>query len=334
MMNSVIMRKSSGNLPSLKSSLVPAFLVASLLFVSGCAEVSLLSHAASEMKGPSSSTGGINRGSRKVGKPYKVDNIWYYPAEDLNYNETGLASWYGEPFHGRRTANGAIYDMNQLTAAHKTLPMPTDVRVTNLENGRSIVVTVNDRGPFVHGRIIDLSRRSAQLLRVIRNGTAKVRVEVARPAEGNVRYLAEANTTQEEKNKVTAAPNGKVKSASLAPPTNAIAAPTKKTKALPKPVKSEPISAPAKTGGTIVTLQPVDQTEIFVQAGAFIDFNNANKLSAQLSTLAPTKVSQVLVNGQDFYRVRLGPVYEVNEADDLLSQLLNSGHTNARIIVE
>lgn len=334
MMNSVIMKRNSGNLPSLKSSLVPVFLAVSLLFVSGCAEVSLLSHAASEMKGPSTSTGGVNRGARKVGKPYKVDNIWYYPAEDLNYNETGLASWYGEPFHGRRTANGAVYDMNQLTAAHKTLPMPTDVRVTNLENGRSIVVTVNDRGPFVHGRIIDLSRRSAQLLGVIRNGTAKVRVEVAQPVEGNVRYLAEANTTQEEKNKVTAAPNGKVKSASLAPPTNATAAPTKKTKALPKPAKSDPISAPAKTGDTVVTLQPVDQTEIFVQAGAFIDFNNANKLSAQLSTLAPTKVSQVLVNGQDFYRVRLGPVYEVNEADDLLSQLLNSGHTNARIIIE
>ncbi|MFT6559741.1 septal ring lytic transglycosylase RlpA family protein [Sneathiella sp.] len=304
--------------------------------LSGCAEISLLGHAASEMKSSDDTDlSKVNRGSRKVGKPYKVDNIWYYPAEDPQYSETGIASWYGEPFHGRKTANGAVYDMNQLTAAHKTLPMPTDVRVTNLENGRSLVVTVNDRGPFVHGRIIDLSRRAAQLLGVIRNGTAKVRVELANPAGQDVRYLAKAETTEEEKKKVKAAPKADVQTATLAPPSDVKAAPKPDVAELPKPADTlnETTPTPA-VPDNVLSVEPVADSEIFIQAGAFIDFNNANRLSAQLSGLAPTKVNQVLVNGQDFYRVRLGPVYSVDEADILLAKLINSGHTNARIIIE
>ena len=116
--------------------------------------------------------------SYKVGKPYQIDGVWYYPSADPDYDETGTASWYGEPFHGRKTANGEIYDMNALTAAHKTLPMPVQVKVTNLENGRSLVLRVNDRGPFVAGRIIDVSRRAAQLLDFQTQGTARVRVQI------------------------------------------------------------------------------------------------------------------------------------------------------------
>lgn len=320
----------------LNSKLHVAFLLGAFSLLGGCAEVSLLSHAASEMThGDSRSSGQVNRGDRKVGKPYQVQKIWYYPAEELNYNETGLASWYGEPFHGRKTANGAVYDMNQLTAAHKTLPMPTDVRVTNLENGRSIVVTVNDRGPFVHGRIIDLSRRAAQLLGVIRNGTAKVRVEMAQPSQDGVRFLAEAETSSTERNMVTAAPKQNVQSASLAPPSNVAAAPVTKTEALPTPIDTAPLAQKEQSApSNVVTLKPVDSAEIYIQAGAFVDFANANKLSAQLSPLGAAKVNQVLVNGQDFYRVRLGPVYNVEDADLLLSRLINSGHTEARIIIE
>ena len=113
----------------------------------------------------------------KVGNPYQVAGKWYYPAEDYNYREEGIASWYGPGFHGKRTANGEIYDMNAITAAHKTLPMPSVVLVTNLENGRAIKVRINDRGPFVDGRIIDLSRRSAQLIGMEQQGTARVLVE-------------------------------------------------------------------------------------------------------------------------------------------------------------
>ncbi len=119
----------------------------------------------------------------KVGAPYQIDGVWYRPTEDFGYRRTGIASFYGGEargidFHGRLTANGEIYDMHALTAAHPTLPLPTLVNVTNLENGRSVVLRVNDRGPFIAGRIIDVSRRAAQELGFERQGTATVRVEV------------------------------------------------------------------------------------------------------------------------------------------------------------
>src|ERR1700691_2094534 len=118
----------------------------------------------------------------KVGDPYQINGVWYYPSEDLSYDETGIASWYGADFHGKYTANGEVYDLNALTAAHRTLPMPSIVQVTNLENGRTIKLRVNDRGPYLRGRIIDVSRRGAQLLGFEGGGTAKVRVRIV-PAE-------------------------------------------------------------------------------------------------------------------------------------------------------
>ncbi len=117
-------------------------------------------------------------GSYKVGKPYRVGGRWYYPMQQAaGYDEVGIASWYGRDFHGRRTANGERYDMHALSAAHKTLPMPTLVRVTNLENGRSVIVRVNDRGPFARGRLIDLSYAAARQLGFVEKGTARVRVQ-------------------------------------------------------------------------------------------------------------------------------------------------------------
>ncbi|MEZ5840525.1 MAG: septal ring lytic transglycosylase RlpA family protein [Hyphomicrobiales bacterium] len=115
-------------------------------------------------------------GRYQVGKPYKIAGKWYKPKEDPNYEATGVASWYGSAFHGRQTANGEIYDMHSLTAAHPTLPLPSYVRVTNLANKRSVVVRVNDRGPYAHGRVIDLSQRAAEMLDYKRVGTAKVKV--------------------------------------------------------------------------------------------------------------------------------------------------------------
>ncbi|MGE5515034.1 MAG: septal ring lytic transglycosylase RlpA family protein [Bacteroidota bacterium] len=117
-------------------------------------------------------------GSYRVGDPYRINGVLYTPRQDWDYDEQGRASWYGAPFHGRQTANGEIYDQNGLTAAHQTLPLPSVVRVTNLDNGRSLILRVNDRGPFVGGRIIDVSRRAAQLLKFHRQGTTHVRVEV------------------------------------------------------------------------------------------------------------------------------------------------------------
>jgi peptidoglycan lytic transglycosylase len=116
--------------------------------------------------------------ARKIGKPYKVAGRWYYPKEDETYDEIGLASWYGKDFHGKKTANGEYFNMNALTAAHKTLPLPSFVKVTNLSNGRSIVLRVNDRGPFVNDRLLDVSRRGAQLLGFHKQGVTRVRIQV------------------------------------------------------------------------------------------------------------------------------------------------------------
>jgi rare lipoprotein A len=116
-------------------------------------------------------------GVYRVGSPYVVGGRTYVPQEDSNYNAVGLASWYGDDFHGRYTANGEIFDMNAITAAHPTLPLPCYVRVTNLGNHKSIVVRVNDRGPYVGNRVIDLSVRTAKLLGFYGNGVAKVKVE-------------------------------------------------------------------------------------------------------------------------------------------------------------
>jgi len=126
-------------------------------------------------------------GEYLVGRPYHVAGRWYYPREDDHYVAVGMASWYGDAFHGRRTANGEVYDKNALSAAHPTLPLPSYARVTNLENGYSIIVRVNDRGPYAAGRVMDVSSRVADVLDFKRMGTARVKVEyVGRaPLEGS-----------------------------------------------------------------------------------------------------------------------------------------------------
>src|SRR5215218_3889610 len=126
-------------------------------------------------------------GTYRVGKPYTVAGRVYVPEEDPNYREEGMASWYGDDFHGRLTANGEVFDMTSLTAAHPTLPIPSYARVTNLSNGKSLIVRVNDRGPYHGNRLIDVSNKAAELLEFKGNGVAKVRVEyVGRaPLEGS-----------------------------------------------------------------------------------------------------------------------------------------------------
>ena len=116
-------------------------------------------------------------GYQKLGKPYRIGGRLYVPQREPGYNATGVASWYGKQFHGRLTANGERFDMNGIMAAHPTMPLPSYARVTNLENGKSIVVRVNDRGPYAHDRLIDLSRRAAAILDFKQKGTAKVRVQ-------------------------------------------------------------------------------------------------------------------------------------------------------------
>lgn len=125
-------------------------------------------------------TGG---GRHKLGQPYTIGGRTYTPRHEPNYLRTGVASWYGNDFHGRLTANGEVYDMHRLSAAHPTLPLPSMVEVINVRNGRRVVVRVNDRGPFVGGRIIDLSYRAANDLDLVRGGTGAVQVRYLGPAQ-------------------------------------------------------------------------------------------------------------------------------------------------------
>ncbi len=271
-------------------------------------------------------------GPYKIGKPYQVKGVWYYPQADYNYNETGIASWYGPGFHAKQTANGETYDENDLTAAHKTLPMPSLVRVTNLENGRSIVVRINDRGPFVNNRIIDMSRRGAQLLAFEQNGTAKVRVELMKDESMLLAAKASAKGGDTVSPPPAAAPAGAVTAQAL-PPVGGAAAPAAATPA--KPVQQSAIGAiqtPQVTGQ--VSVVPVKASNIFIQAGAFLRQANAQQLQLKLSSLGhQTSITPFMLNQQRFYRVQLGPIASVEEADKLLQRLIDNGHPDARIAV-
>ena len=162
----------------------------------------------------------------KVGEPYRINGGWYYPAEDWSYEETGTASWYGEEFDGKYTANGEIFDLNEVTAAHRTLPLPSIVQVTELESGRSIRVRVNDRGPYDAGRIIDLSRRAAQLLGIETKGTAKVRVQILFAESIAAAKLAGRKGPEPENpaNQPKPVPTDKISREELPPPGVALAA--------------------------------------------------------------------------------------------------------------
>jgi peptidoglycan lytic transglycosylase len=169
--------------------------VAACLFVANCASSGKFAGGVDPKYGVSSSPRVVEfgepvpkgGGTYRVGKPYTVAGKVYVPEEDVNYRQEGLASWYGDDFHGRLTANGEVFDMGALTAAHPTLPMPCYARVTNLSNGKSLIVRVNDRGPYANNRLLDVSNKAAELLDFKSVGVARVRVEyVGRaPLEGS-----------------------------------------------------------------------------------------------------------------------------------------------------
>lgn len=312
--------------------------------LSGCAETTLVTN------GSKYATEDQNKvPPYKLGKPYQIDGAWYYPKVDYDYNETGIASWYGPDFHGKSTANGEVFDQNGLTAAHKTLPMPTIVRVTNLENGRSIEVRVNDRGPFVNNRIIDLTRRGAQLLGFESQGTARVRVQVmkedsillANKVGGAQLAYAGEPEPQAAGPKPEAAPAGQVITEKLgagqSAPTPTSLPPQPQPSAsvvgLPKPSAATAAASMPSLNGS-VSYVPVKPTHIFIQAGAFLQQSNALKLTQKLASLGQTRVTQVQVGQQIFYRVRLGPIPRVEDADTLLQKVIGTGQPDARIVVE
>ena len=215
-----------------------------------------------------------------LGKRYHV------MASGEGYAEKGISSWYGTKFHGRRTSSGERYDMYAMTAAHKTLPLPTYVQVTNLKNGRRIVVKVNDRGPFHENRIIDLSYSAAYRLGILGKGTGFVEVRAIDPGEDEpVTRIA----TRDE--------------------------------------------APVREAEQSVADRAIN---MYLQVGAFISRDNAERLHSKLleAALGNTQISQAQHNGNTVYRVRLGPLLDVEIADQLVTKLAALGIHNSRVVTD
>ncbi len=272
-------------------------------------------------------------GVYKVGQPYQIDNIWYYPHEQPDYDETGIASWYGPTFYGKTTANGETYDGAKVTAAHRTLPMPVNVRVTNLQNGKSIIVRVNDRGPYARGRIIDLSKRAAELLDVVQSGTARVRVTYLGRADLGPGSGPVSETPPEIAGALPAVRAGKVDTAALGVLPGATVAPPVRVGALPTPVASPPIRPISTEPSGQVTQEAVPAaTHLYVQVGAFSNLANARTLLAKLQ--GDLRISTLQRNGQTLYRVRTAPLNSVVEADAALSRVTAAGATDAQIVVD
>jgi rare lipoprotein A len=269
-------------------------------------------------------------GIYKVGNPYQIDGVWYYPSEDYSYVEEGIASWYGPDFHGKRTANGERYDMNALTAAHPTLPMPSVVNVTNLENGRQLKLRINDRGPFKSKRVIDISRQGAQLLGFKEQGTTRVRVEIDRDESLTIKNQFLARSPGELP-KVTAAPRATVSSSTLAPPQGTPAKPAPP----PRPVQSARAPEPELPKQAVPGKAKVDLpggTGVYIQAGAFSEPSNAQRLEQQLREFGNVFIVAVSVAGKQLYRVRLGPLQDDTGAEDLLAQIKTFGYEDAQIV--
>ncbi len=252
------------------------------------------------------------RAFQKIGAPYQVNGTWYIPTHEPDYNETGTASWYGRDFHGKPTANGEVFDMNIVSAAHPTLPIPSLVEVTNLTNGRSMVVRVNDRGPFVSDRLIDLSARGATLLGYRDQGSTQVRVRYIGPAD----------------------PEPLVTTANLTAPSEE----KKWSKPAPTPVQTAtltPVASPKPIGPVKPTLVNSDDvvSGLYVQAGAFSRRANAERALSRVSDVGPAQIVETqTASGASLYRILIGPVENQAEASALAESVTGLGVSGAHVM--
>lgn len=279
-------------------------------------------------------------GKRKIGNPYQIFGTTYYPlSSSEGYRRKGIASWYGKDFHGKPTANGETYNMYDITAAHPTLPIPTYARVTNIENGLSIVVRINDRGPFLRGRIIDLSYAAARRLDMVEKGTSPVLVE-ALPTDGSVLHVRSRFAKTE---------------------TNVTNSPTKRYASIPEarsvPIKYSPKARKMPHQGSFTdrisqknnfnnpmadesNLSGAEKIRIgrhqyFIQTGAFSNKENAARQQVEISEFFPNVKLMSFARGQvKLHRVRIGPFASVKEADEILSKTVQEGWTGAKIVVD
>ncbi len=307
------------------------FLLLAALTLPGCAETGFLAQLFK--RGSGSTDRSTASGPYVIGTPYKVGATWHYPREQFDYDETGIASI---DRGGRRTTvTGERFDPDRLTAAHNTLQLPAVARVTNLENGRQVVLRINERGPRANGRILDVTPRTAQLLGFDRAGTARVRVQVL---EQESRMIAgELGATTGPQPVVAAAPRGAVQADTLAPPTGARqAANVRSAPAAPRP------TAPVRTASATAAGAPLPETvtqvaprpgALYIQAGAFTRADNAERLRARLSAYG-ARVMPGTLDGKPIWKVRVGPIADVRTADATLDRMLKSGLAEGRIVVD
>ncbi len=252
----------------------------------------------------------------KVGNPYKINGKWYYPAIDYDYEEIGIASWYGPGFHGKKTANGEIFNQNKISAAHRTLPMPSIVKVTNLDNGMILErVRINDRGPFAGNRIIDLSKKAAEELGFVNLGTAKVKVEIL---EDESRKHAIDNSDKKIL-KVESAEVQRVEKTNL------------KELSVDSDVNNNFEKITSKEANT--NKNPILKNKpLAIQVGAFTDHRNAKSLTEKLSEFK-AYIERTFVDNQYLYRVRVGPFNDLSLAENIKEKLFKLGYTASHLIV-
>ena len=284
-------------------------------------------------------------GRYKVGAPYTIDGVTYTPQEEFNHTETGTASWYGPGFHGKSTANGEQYDQADRTAAHRTLQMPCVIRVTNLENGLSTTVRVNDRGPYARSRILDVSRATAESLGMIGKGTARIRIDQL-PAESMAVKEVAMNGGGPAEQEAAAARVSHGAPAQAAPPTMMVAqapAPTPVQTPMQIPVQTyvpaEPVQ-PASFGGgsaagpSITSLANHPPGGYYVQTGAFSTMSNAERQRGLITSYGTTEISQGAAAGREVFRVRVGPYTTSDAAGIVADRLKRSGYGDARVVAD
>jgi len=270
-------------------------------------------------------------GLYKIGEPYQISNIWYRPEENYSYKEVGIASWYGPDFHQGVTANGETYNMHALSAAHRTLPLPSIVKVTNLDNGKSVIVRVNDRGPFVNNRIIDLSKAAAEKLDFIDSGTAKVKVEIL-PKESKAlkQAILENGGKIVGGAPISESPSEEILTENPQPTEPVSLIPSDVAVVEDVNLEQETIYSPKKEANTVVRLEK----GFYLQAGAFSQKQNAQNVQKKLSEYADVLIQDVNLDSKIIYRVRIGPFATGEEAVELMEKIEQSGYTDIRLVQE
>ncbi len=250
---------------------------------------------------------------------------YYVLSSSVGYIERGVASWYGPGFHKVRTSTGESYDMYGMTAAHKTLPLPAYVQVTNLQNGRSIVVRVNDRGPFVGNRIIDLSYTAAAKLDMLRNGTAIVEVRSIDPSQAGSLTASAPSVAA-----------GTASNASARPPETAAGAPSGVSAPADAAAAGAASRPTAPAAVSAAAPPPAASASFFIQAGAFSDPANAERLAEKLraGSYGRVFVRDDQIAGRRMYRVRIGPVPDVAQFDRVVGALERIGITDAHLALD